>query len=490
MPDVVVVGAGPNGLAAAVVLASAGLQVEVVEAADVDRRGSAHRRADPARLPARRLLGGPPDGGGVAVLPGLRPGPARGRDAAARGGLRPAAGRRPGRAGLARPGPDGRRASAPTAPPGARCSARWPGAGSRSSTCCCRTSAACRATCRPRSASTSRILEQGGPAWNRRFSGDVAPALLTGRQRARDPAAAPARTRPGPGLLLGAMAHSVGWPVPRGGSQAIVDAMAAQVVAPGRPDPDRGDRALARAAARSPGGAAGRLSPRPAGDRRRRRCPRRTSARCAVPVRQRGLQGRLRAQRTGAVGGAGLRAGRARCTSAARGPRWRRPRPRSRPGGTPERPYVLAAQPGVVDPVRAPAGQHTLWTYAHVPAGSTRDLGDVVTAQVERFAPGFRDLVLARNVVTGRRRRRSTTRTTSAATSPAGAPTPWQMVMRPVPRWDPYRTPIDGRLSLLGLDAARAGRARHGRGARGPARPAAGLRRPARPPRPGPRACA
>ena len=59
-----------------------------------------------------------------------------------------------------------------------------------------------------------------------------------------------------------------------------------------------------------------------------------------------------------------------------------------------ERPYVLAAQPGVVDPGRAPAGRHTLWTYAHVPAGSTRDLGDVVTAQVERFAPGFRDLVL------------------------------------------------------------------------------------------------
>ena len=137
--------------------------------------------------------------------------------------------------------------------------------------------------------------------------------------------------------------------------------------------------------------------------------------------------------------------------------------------GTPERPYVLAAQPGVVDPGRAPAGQHTLWTYAHVPAGSTRDLGDVVTAQVERFAPGFRDLVLARNVVTAAQEEEHNANYVGGDIA-GGAPTPWQMVMRPVPRWDPYRTPIDGRLSLLGLDAAGTGRARHGRGARGPAR--------------------
>jgi len=112
-------------------------------------------------------------------------------------------------------------------------------------------------------------------------------------------------------------------------------------------------------------------------------------------------------------------------------------------GRHPERPYVLAAQPGVVDPSRAPEGQHTLWTYAHVPAGSTRDLGDVVTAQVERFAPGFRDLVLARSVVTAAQEEQRNANYVGGDIA-AGATTPWQMVMRPVPRWDPYRTPIDG----------------------------------------------
>ena len=115
-------------------------------------------------------------------------------------------------------------------------------------------------------------------------------------------------------------------------------------------------------------------------------------------------------------------------------------------GRHPERPYVLAAQPGVVDPSRAPAGQHTLWTYAHVPPGSTHDLGDVVTAQVERFAPGFRDLVLARSVVTAVQEEQRNANYVGGDIA-AGATTPWQMVMRPVPRWDPYRTPVDGVIS-------------------------------------------
>ncbi len=68
-------------------------------------------------------------------------------------------------------------------------------------------------------------------------------------------------------------------------------------------------------------------------------------------------------------------------------------------GQHPERPFVLTAQPSLFDPSRAPQGQHTLWAYCHVPNGSTVDMTDRLEAQIERFAPGFRDCVLARNVL-------------------------------------------------------------------------------------------
>jgi phytoene dehydrogenase-like protein len=61
-----------------------------------------------------------------------------------------------------------------------------------------------------------------------------------------------------------------------------------------------------------------------------------------------------------------------------------------------ERPFCIVVQSTVVDPTRAPAGQHTLYAYCHVPSGSTVDMTERIEAQIERFAPGFRDLVLAR----------------------------------------------------------------------------------------------
>ena len=64
----------------------------------------------------------------------------------------------------------------------------------------------------------------------------------------------------------------------------------------------------------------------------------------------------------------------------------------------PERPFVLLVQPSLFDPSRAPAGKHTAWAYCHVPNGSTMDMLPRLEGQMERFAPGFRDCVLARRV--------------------------------------------------------------------------------------------
>ena len=140
----------------------------------------------------------------------------------------------------------------------------------------------------------------------------------------------------------------------------------------------------------------------------------------------------------------GLRRWPGRCTSAGRGPRWRRPRARSRAGRHPERPYVLAAQPGVVDPSRAPAGQHTLWTYAHVPAGSTLDLGEARDGAGRAVrARASATWSCTGRVVTAAQEEEHNANYVGGDIA-AGATTPWQMVMRPVPRWDPYRTPMDG----------------------------------------------
>ena len=67
------------------------------------------------------------------------------------------------------------------------------------------------------------------------------------------------------------------------------------------------------------------------------------------------------------------------------------------PGGA--RPFVLLAQPSLWDDTRAPAGKHTAWAYCHVPNGSARDMTNAIESQVERFAPGFRDRILARNAL-------------------------------------------------------------------------------------------
>ncbi len=86
-------------------------------------------------------------------------------------------------------------------------------------------------------------------------------------------------------------------------------------------------------------------------------------------------------------------------------------------GMHPEHPFVVVAQPCVVDSTRAPEGRYTLWGYCHVPNGSGADMSERMEAQIERFAPGFRDLVLARSV--RRLKRRLTIPTSSEVTSAA-----------------------------------------------------------------------
>jgi phytoene dehydrogenase-like protein len=71
-------------------------------------------------------------------------------------------------------------------------------------------------------------------------------------------------------------------------------------------------------------------------------------------------------------------------------------------GRLPERPFVLLVQPSLFDSIRAPSGCHTAWAYCHVPNGSTVDMTDRIEAQIERFAPGFRDVVLARSALSPR----------------------------------------------------------------------------------------
>jgi phytoene dehydrogenase-like protein len=108
-----------------------------------------------------------------------------------------------------------------------------------------------------------------------------------------------------------------------------------------------------------------------------------------------------------------------------------------------ERPYCLVAQPGVVDASRAPAGQHTLWGYCHVPSGSTVDMSGRIEAQIERFAPGFSGLILARSVRTAADMERYNPNYIGGDIN-SGAATLRQTLFRPTARWNPYRTPLPG----------------------------------------------
>lgn len=198
------------------------------------------------------------------------------------------------------------------------------------------------------------------------------------------------------GIVLATLAHAVGWPAPRGGAQRLADALVAHLRTLGgsveldAPVTSLGDLPSSRAVlldVTPPQWAAlvpGRSDVRAAASRHRRgpgvfKVDWALSA--PIPWRARDCD------RAGTVHLGGtleeIAAGEAAV--------WR--------GENPERPCVIVVQHTLFDPTRAPEGRHTAWAYCHVPNGSTEDATSRIEAQVERFAPGFRDVVLARSAL-------------------------------------------------------------------------------------------
>jgi phytoene dehydrogenase-like protein len=109
-------------------------------------------------------------------------------------------------------------------------------------------------------------------------------------------------------------------------------------------------------------------------------------------------------------------------------------------GRMPERPYVLVVQPSVFDSGRAPVGKHTLWAYAHVPHGYDADATEAIERQIERFAPGFRDVVSARHI-TGPHGLEAQNPNYVGGDIAGGAHTGLQLLFRPTIALRPYATP-------------------------------------------------
>jgi phytoene dehydrogenase-like protein len=100
----------------------------------------------------------------------------------------------------------------------------------------------------------------------------------------------------------------------------------------------------------------------------------------------------------------------------------------------------MVVQQSQFDPTRAPAGKHTGYAYCHVPAGSTVDMTAAIEAQIERFAPGFRERILLRHVMNAADFERYNPSLAGGAIT-GGVADPGQLFTRPVARWNPYTTP-------------------------------------------------
>ena len=109
-------------------------------------------------------------------------------------------------------------------------------------------------------------------------------------------------------------------------------------------------------------------------------------------------------------------------------------------GRVPQRPFVLVAQSSMFDPSRAPEGKHTVWAYCHVPNGSPVDMTEIIIAQVERFAPGMRDRILARRSMSPAELEAHNANCVGGDIN-GGIQDLGQLFTRPAIRLDPYSTP-------------------------------------------------
>ncbi|MGM9509338.1 phytoene desaturase family protein [Larkinella sp. GY13] len=116
---------------------------------------------------------------------------------------------------------------------------------------------------------------------------------------------------------------------------------------------------------------------------------------------------------------------------------------RASKGQHPEKPYVLLAQQSLFDATRAPAGKHTAWAYCHIPNGSTVDMTKAIENQIERFAPGFRDRVLARHTMNPAQMEAHNPNYIGGDIN-GGIIDIGQLFTRPALRWSPYRTSAKG----------------------------------------------
>ena len=108
-----------------------------------------------------------------------------------------------------------------------------------------------------------------------------------------------------------------------------------------------------------------------------------------------------------------------------------------------DKPFVLLAQPSLFDHTRAPREQHTAWAYCHVPRGSTHDMTSAIENQIERVAPGFRDVILARHTKNSAQLEQLNPNLVGGDIA-GGANTLRQLLFRPGISWDPYRMPAKG----------------------------------------------
>jgi phytoene dehydrogenase-like protein len=244
------------------------------------------------------------------------------------------------------------------------------------------------------------------------------------------------------GLVLAVAGHRFGWPFPRGGAQKITDALAAYLrslggeTEAGAPVRSLADLPPARAlfCDLTPSGflrlAGGRLPPD-----YRRRLERFQYGPGAFKVDY-ALDGPVpwKAEECARAGTVHLGGTLTELVASEQAP-WR--------GEHAERPFVLLAQHTLFDPTRAPEGKHTVWAYCHVPHGSARDMAERIERQIERFAPGFRDLVVGRSVLPPAELERRNENLVGGDIN-GGAANLRQLLFRPMIKLVPYKTPLHG----------------------------------------------